>query len=228
MNKQNAVYVGNLDIQVTEDILWELFLQVSRVKSVRFPKKKIPGKIYAFVELENMDEAKYAVNVLNLVQLFGKSIRVAPAKQSKDKIKNIGAILFIGNIATEVNEKLLYDTFSSFGEITQVPSIPYDNENGVRKGYAFIGFGSFAASDAAIQYMNGQLMCNKVIKVQYALRKGSKERHGSQAERLLAAEAEKKELEAKAKAFDGNNENNTSFDVPPAQQHSNNNMMIMG
>ena len=224
LNKQNAVYVGNLDIQVTEDILWELFLQVGRVKSVRFPKKKTAGKIYAFIELENMDEVEYAVNVLNLVQLFGKSIRVAAATQSKDnsKIKNIGAILFIGNLAPEVNEKLLYDTFSSFGEITQVPSIAHDSATGISKGYAFIGFGSFAASDAAIQYMNGQLMCNKIIKVQYALRKGSKESHGSQAERLLAAEAEKKELEAKAKALNENSENNTS------QQHANNNMMIMG
>ena len=66
-----------------------------------------------------------------------------------------------------------------------------DGATGMPKGFAFIGFGSFAASDAAIQYMNNQLMCNKVLKVQYARRKGTDERHGSQAERLLAAEAEK-------------------------------------
>lgn len=197
VNKQNACYVGNLDVQVTEDILWELFLQVGRVKGVRFPKTRVPGKIFAFVEFENGEEVGYAVKVLNSVQLFGKSIVVASANASKgaEKAKNIGAILFIGNLAPEVNEKLLYDTFSAFGEITQVPSLARDGATGVPKGYAFIGFGSFAASDAAIQYMNHQFMCNRQINVEYALRKGGNgERHGSHAERLLAAEAEKKNM----------------------------------
>ena len=159
VNKQNACYVGNLDVKVTEDILWELFLQVGRVKGVRFPKTRVPGKIFSFVEFENSEEVDYAVKILNSVQLFGKSIRVASANMSKDsqKSKNIGAILFVGNLAPEVNEKLLYDTFSAFGEITQVPSLARDAATGLPKGYAFIGFGSFAASDAAIQYMNHQL-----------------------------------------------------------------------
>ena len=202
VNKQNACYVGNLDVKVTEDILWELFLQVGRVKGVRFPKTRVPGKIFAFVEFENSEEVDYAVNILNSVQLFGKSIRVASANVSKDakKSKNIGAILFIGNLAPEVNEKLLYDTFSAFGEVTQVPSLARDAATGLPKGYAFIGFGSFAASDAAIQYMNHQFMCNRQINVEYALRKGGNgERHGSQAERLLAAEAEKKQMKDKSK-----------------------------
>ena len=94
----------------------------------------------------------------------------------------------------------LYDTFSAFGEVTQVPSLARDAATGLPKGYAFIGFGSFAASDAAIQYMNHQFMCNRQINVEYALRKGGNgERHGSQAERLLAAEAEKKQMKDKSK-----------------------------
>ena len=124
-------------------------------KRVRFPKTRVPGKIFAFVEFENSEEVDYAVKILNSVQLFGKSIRVASANMSKDsKSQNIGAILFVGNLAPEVDEKLLYDTFSAFGEITQVPSLARDAATGLPKGYAFIGFGSFAASDAAIQYMN--------------------------------------------------------------------------
>ena len=88
VNKQNACYVGNLDVKVTEDILWELFLQVGRVKGVRFPKTRVPGKIFAFVEFENSEEVDYAVKILNSVQLFGKSIRVASANMSKDSQKS--------------------------------------------------------------------------------------------------------------------------------------------
>ena len=36
---------------------------------------------------------------------------------------DIGANLFIGNLDAEVDEKLLYDTFSAFGVILQVPKV---------------------------------------------------------------------------------------------------------
>ena len=57
------------------------------------------------------------------------------------------------------------------------------------KGFAFINYASFEASDAAIEAMNGQYLCNRAISVSYAFKKDSKgERHGSAAERLLAAQ----------------------------------------
>ena len=50
------------------------------------------------------------------------------------------------------------------------------------KGFAFINFASFEASDAAIEAMNGQHLCNRAITVSYAFKKDSKgERHGSAA-----------------------------------------------
>ncbi|CAB5201624.1 unnamed protein product [Rhizophagus irregularis] len=46
--------------------------------------------------------------------------------------------------------------------------------------------------DAAIDAMNGQYLMNKPITVSYAFKKDGKgERHGSAAERLLAAQAKK-------------------------------------
>jgi RNA recognition motif-containing protein len=64
-----------------------------------------------------------------------------------------------------------------------------DPDTGNSKGYAFINFASFDASDAAIEAMNGQYLCNRPITVSYAFKKDSKgERHGSAAERLLAAQ----------------------------------------
>jgi RNA recognition motif-containing protein len=64
-----------------------------------------------------------------------------------------------------------------------------DPESGNSKGFAFIKYASFDASDAAIDAMNGQHLCNKPISVSYAFKKESKgEKHGSAAERLLAAQ----------------------------------------
>lgn len=64
-----------------------------------------------------------------------------------------------------------------------------DPETGNSKGFAFINFANFEASDAAMEAMNGQYLCNRPISVSYAFKKDSKgERHGSAAERLLAAQ----------------------------------------
>ena len=63
-----------------------------------------------------------------------------------------------------------------------------DPETGNSKGFAFINFASFAASDAAIEAMNGQYLSNRPISVSYAFKKDSKgERHGSAAGLFLCS-----------------------------------------
>ena len=57
-----------------------------------------------------------------------------------------------------------------------------DPETGNSKGFAFINFASFDASDAAMEAMNGQYLCNRPITLSYAFKKEAKgERHGSAA-----------------------------------------------
>ena len=64
-----------------------------------------------------------------------------------------------------------------------------DPDTGNSKGFAFVNYASFEASDAAIEAMNGQHLCNRAISVSYAFKKDTKgERHGSAAERMLAAQ----------------------------------------
>jgi splicing factor 3B subunit 4 len=64
-----------------------------------------------------------------------------------------------------------------------------DTDTNSSKGFAFINFASFEAADAALEAMNGQYLCNRPITISYAFKKESKgERHGSEAERFLAAQ----------------------------------------
>jgi len=70
--------------------------------------------------------------------------------------------------------------------------IARDTGSGTSKGYGFVSYTDFESSDAAIESMNGQFLMNKAITVQYAFKKDGKgERHGTSAERLLAAQARK-------------------------------------
>jgi len=187
-NQDATIYVGDLDQQVSEALLWELMLQAGPVVNVHIPKDKLSGTHsgYGFVEFHSEEDADYGIKIMNMIKLYGKAIRVNKASQDK-KTLDVGANLFIGNLDIEVDEKLLYDTFSAFGIIIATPKIMRDPD-GTSRGFGFVSFDSFDASDAAIAQMNGQYLCGKPISVSYALKKDSKsERHGTPAERILAA-----------------------------------------
>jgi splicing factor 3B subunit 4 len=188
-NQDATCYVGNLDEKVNEELLWELMLQTGPVVNVHMPKDKVSGKHlgYGFIEYRTEEDAEYAIKVLNMIKVYSKPIKVNKASQDK-KVIDVGANIFVGNLDPEVDEKLLYDTFSAFGGIVVTPKIMFDPETGLSKGYGFISYDSFEASDLAIECMHGQFLCNRQIIVQYAFKKDTPgERHGSQAERMLAS-----------------------------------------
>ncbi|XP_060534362.1 splicing factor 3B subunit 4 [Cylas formicarius] len=189
-NRDATIYVGGLDDKVSESLLWELFVQAGPLVNVHMPKDRVTmmHQGYGFVEFMGEEDADYAIKIMNMIKLYGKPIRVNKASAHQKNL-DVGANIFIGNLDPEVDEKLLYDTFSAFGVILQTPKIMRDPDTGNSKGFAFINFASFEASDASIEAMNGQYLCNRPISVSYAFKKDSKgERHGSAAERLLAAQ----------------------------------------
>uniref|UniRef100_A0A1I8F255 RRM domain-containing protein n=1 Tax=Macrostomum lignano TaxID=282301 RepID=A0A1I8F255_9PLAT len=154
------------------------------VVNVHMPKDRITGQHqgYGFVEFQTEDDADYAMKIMNMIKLYGKPMRVNKAS-AHQKQMDIGANIFIGNLDPEVDEKLLFDTFSAFGVILQTPKIMRDPETGNSRGFAFINYASFDASDAAIEAMNGQYLSATPSR-----RTAKGERHGSAAERLLAAQ----------------------------------------
>ncbi|UPX12346.1 Spliceosome-associated protein 49 [Ascochyta rabiei] len=190
-NKEATVYVGNLHERITPRILHELMLNAGRVRNVNMPVDRVNSQHqgFGFVEFHTEAEADYAPKIMNNVALYGSRIRVNKASADKQKNVEIGAELFVGNLDSMIDEKTLYDTFGQFGQLAQAPKIARD-EHGLSKGYGFISYGDFDASDAAIASMHGQYMMSKQISVQYAYKKDGKgERHGDEAERMLAKQA---------------------------------------
>jgi splicing factor 3B subunit 4 len=137
------------------------------------------------------------------------SPRKSQASSDKKQL-DVGANLFIGSLDENVDERLLYDTFSAFGMMattakvcrsrshplqclmTPTDQIARDPQTGQSKGYGFVSYTDFESADAAIESMNGQFLMNKPITVQFAFKKDGKgERHGTAAERLLASQARK-------------------------------------
>ncbi|PSS32026.1 hypothetical protein PHLCEN_2v2203 [Hermanssonia centrifuga] len=177
-NQEATVYLGNLDERCSDALVWELMLQAGPVG-------------YGFCEFLTEEDAEYACKIMNQIKLWGKPIRVNKASSDKKQL-DVGANLFIGNLDENVDERLLYDTFSAFGVMATTAKIARDPGTGQSKGYGFVAYTDFESSDAAIESMNGQFLMNKAISVQYAFKKDGKgERHGTPAERLLAAQARK-------------------------------------
>jgi|UniRef100_A0A7S4CU39 splicing factor 3B subunit 4 len=195
-NQDATVYVGNLDPQSDEELVWEMFREAGPVVSVYVPKDRVTDEHqgFGFVEFKSEEDAEYAMKILNMIKLFGKPIRVSKATQDR-KAVDIGANLFVGNLDPDADEKMLYDTFSAFGTIINTPKIMREDTTGEAKGFGFISYDSFDAADAAIDAMNNQYLMNRQVTVTYAFRKDSKEKHGSEAERFLATNRKAVEAE---------------------------------
>ncbi|ODQ66738.1 RNA-binding domain-containing protein, partial [Nadsonia fulvescens var. elongata DSM 6958] len=195
-NNDTTVYVGNLDDRVDERLLYELMLQAGPLVNVYLPKDRVNQQHqgYGFAEFVSEKDAIYAANIMNQIKLFGKPLKVNKASADKQKLIDVGADLFVGNLDQMVDEEFLYNTFSSFGQLFEKPRIARDRATNAPKGYAFIKYCDFESSDKAIESLNGQFLMNKEVTVDYALKSGEngkRERHGDTTERLLAQEAKK-------------------------------------
>ena len=186
-NQEATLFVGNLDPQVNEEILWELFTQCAPVLKIYLPKDKVSqtNNGFAFVELRTSEDADYAIKILHMIKLFNKPIKVNRATQDK-RVQEVGANIFVGNLSEDINEKTLKDIFSSFGVVLST-KIMRDPESGISRHYGFVSFDNFDSSDNAILKLNGQYIKGRPIEVTYAYKKDTKnEKHGSIAERILA------------------------------------------
>lgn len=92
--------------------------------NVHMPKDRVTQmhQGYGFVEFLGEEDADYAIKIMNMIKLYGKPIRVNKASAHQKNL-DVGANIFIGNLDPEVDEKLLYDTFSAFGVILQTPKV---------------------------------------------------------------------------------------------------------
>lgn len=81
------IYVGNLSYNTTEDSLRDAFGAKGAVGSVSVIKDKYTGdsKGFGFVEMDNNDEARSAIESLDGTDLDGRTIKVNEAKPREDR-----------------------------------------------------------------------------------------------------------------------------------------------
>ena len=92
-NQEATCFVGDLDSQVDESLLWELCVQCGPVVDVHIPKDKLTQQHmgFGFVEFKGQADAEYAIKVLNMIKLFGKPIRLNPASKDTAETGSLGS-----------------------------------------------------------------------------------------------------------------------------------------
>ena len=86
------LYVGNLSFETTENDLQDLFEQHGQVGEVRLMMDRMTGKSrgFAFITMNDDEQAKAAMNALNGHELNGRALNVNEARPREERPRPYG------------------------------------------------------------------------------------------------------------------------------------------
>ncbi|KAK4491119.1 hypothetical protein RD792_001843 [Penstemon davidsonii] len=170
-----SLYVGDLDPNVTDSQLYDLFSQLGDVVSVRVCRDLASGFSlgYGYVNYGNPQDAERALEELNFTPLNGKPIRIMYSHRDPSVRRSGAGNIYIKNLDKEIDHKALYETFSSFGNILSCKVAT--DASGQSRGYGFVQYASEESAQQAIEKLNGMLLNGKQVYVGPFLRKQERE-----------------------------------------------------
>lgn len=169
-----SLYVGDLQNDVTEALLFEVFNQVGPVSSIRVCRDAASRRSlgYAYVNFHSGVDAERALDTLNFNPIKGRPCRIMWSQRNPAVRKNTNNNVFIKNLDKQIDNKQLYDTFSSFGNI--LSSKIATDPTGQSKGYGFVHYDSEDGAQKAIDGVNGMLLSGKKVFVSRFVRRSER------------------------------------------------------
>ncbi|RZB48630.1 Polyadenylate-binding protein 7 isoform E [Glycine soja] len=180
------LYMKNLDLDVSEATLQEKFSSFGKIVSLVIAKDNNGmSKGFGFVNYDNPDDAKKAMEAMNGSQLGSKILYVARAqkkaereqilhhqfeeKQKEQILKYKGSNIYVKNIDDHVSDEELRDHFSACGTITSAKIMRDDK--GISKGFGFVCFSTPEEANKAVNTFHGFMYHGKPLYVALAQRK---------------------------------------------------------
>lgn len=176
----NSLYVGSLDPRVCTELLEEIFTLAGKVVLCRVVADRQTGTSmrFGFVDYADHLTAQRALGMFNGRSVYGCAMTVdwahagagaaagRPAGAPADDVAN-HYCLFIGNLSSDVTDDQLRTAFSQFGtcssaKVARDPGAPKNH------GYAFVSFRERGAAEAAIEGLDGQVLNNRPLRVDWA------------------------------------------------------------
>eukprot|EP01095_Lingulamoeba_sp_RSL-Kostka_P008069 TRINITY_DN2640_c0_g3_i2.p1 TRINITY_DN2640_c0_g3~~TRINITY_DN2640_c0_g3_i2.p1 ORF type:complete len:649 (+),score=301.59 TRINITY_DN2640_c0_g3_i2:90-2036(+) len=160
-----SLYVGDLDPDVGESLLFDIFKQVGPVVSIRVCRDAVTRRSlgYAYVNFHSIVDAERALDTLNYSLIKNTPCRIMWSHRDPSIRKSGAANVFIKNLDKGIDNKALYDTFSTFGNILSCKVVT--DETGTSKGYGFVHYETKEAADGAINKVNGMKLNDKIVYV---------------------------------------------------------------
>jgi len=175
-----SLYVGDLDADVTEAQLYDRFSTSGQVLSIRVCRDQITKQSlgYAYVNFHQPADAERALDTMNFDTLGERPMRIMWSQRDPALRKSGVGNVFIKNLDKSIDNKALYDTFSTFGNILSCKIMTDDNSNS--RGYGFVHFETNEAAEQAIKNVNNMLLNDKKVFVgRFMTRSQRSEAYGS-------------------------------------------------
>ena len=148
------------------------------------------NKGFGFVSFEDSESAAKAVDELNGVEMFGKTLYVGRAQKKAERQQELkkkfeqlklerlnryqGVNLYVKNLDDTIDDERLRKEFTPYGTITSAKVM---NEEGRSKGFGFVCFSSPEEATKAVTEMNGRIIVAKPLYVALAQRKEDRKAH---------------------------------------------------
>lgn len=176
-----TLYVGDLDPEVTEASLFEVFSAVGQLSSIRVCRDVVTRRSlgYGYVNFHNVADAERALDTMNFYASPATKDRPLRLmwKHRDASVRKIGqGNVYIKNLDKSINNKELYDTFSAFGNIMSC-KVATDGQ-GQSRGFGFVHFEAPESAETAMKRVDGMLLAGRKVFVGPFLSKREREERG--------------------------------------------------
>ncbi|XP_015885466.1 polyadenylate-binding protein RBP47 [Ziziphus jujuba] len=170
--ENKTIWVGDLHHWMDENYLHTCFVSTGEIASIKVIRNKQTGlsEGYGFVEFfshataEKVLQTYAGILMPNTEQPFRLNwATFSTGDKRSDNVPDLS--IFVGDLAADVTDSLLHETFASRYPSVKAAKVVFDANTGRSKGYGFVRFGDDNERSQAMTEMNGVYCSSRPMRI---------------------------------------------------------------